>query len=67
MLQDIFHTPPKINVEPENDALEDDYPSPGCILRFHVIFFRVVFHGYSNRLQDANAKHMMDLLSTYSQ
>ena len=30
-----FHcgvTPPKINVEPENNGLEDDF----CILRFHV-------------------------------
>ena len=29
-------TPPKINIEPENDGLEDDFPFPGGILRFHV-------------------------------
>ena len=30
-------TPPKINIEPENDGLEDDFPDfQGCILRFHV-------------------------------
>ena len=29
-------TPRKINIEPENDGLEDDFPFPGCILRFHV-------------------------------
>ena len=29
-------TPWKINIEPENDGLEDDFPFPGCILRFHV-------------------------------
>ena len=29
-------TPPKIDIEPENDGLEDDFPFPGCILRFHV-------------------------------
>ena len=29
-------TPPKINIEPENDGLEDDFPLPGVILRFHV-------------------------------
>ena len=29
-------TPPKINIEPENDDLEDDFPFQGCILRFHV-------------------------------
>ena len=23
------HTPPKINIEPENDGLEDDFPLPG--------------------------------------
>ena len=30
--------PPKNNIEPENDGLEDDFPFPvqGCILRFHV-------------------------------
>ena len=30
------HTPPKINIEPENDGWEYDFPFPGCILRFHV-------------------------------
>ena len=29
-------TPPKINIEPENDGLEDDFPFQGSILRFHV-------------------------------
>ena len=29
-------TPPKINIEPENDGLDDVSPFPGCILRFHV-------------------------------
>ena len=23
------YTPPKINIEPENDGLEDDFPFPG--------------------------------------
>ena len=23
------YTPPKINIEPENDGLEDDFPLPG--------------------------------------
>ena len=23
------HTPPKINIDPENDGLEDDFPFPG--------------------------------------
>ena len=31
-----WDTPPKINIEPENDDLEDDFPFQGCILRFHV-------------------------------
>ena len=31
-----YNTPPKINIEPENDGLEDDFPFQGCILRFHV-------------------------------
>ena len=31
-----FDTPPKINIEPENDDLEDNFPFQGCILRFHV-------------------------------
>ena len=30
------HAPPKINIEPENDGLEDVFPFQGCILRFHV-------------------------------
>ena len=25
----IKHTPLKINIEPENDSLEDDFPFPG--------------------------------------
>ena len=25
----IPNTPPKINIEPENDGLEDDFPFPG--------------------------------------
>ena len=29
-------TPPKINIEPENDGLEDDFPFQGSILRFHI-------------------------------
>ena len=30
-------TLPKINIEPKNDGLEDDFPFQGaCILRFHV-------------------------------
>ena len=29
-------TPLTINIEPENDGLEDDFPFSGCILRFHV-------------------------------
>ena len=30
-------TPPKNNIELENDALEDDFPFPGVkTLRFHV-------------------------------
>ena len=29
-------TPRKINIDPENDGLEDYFPFPGCILRFHV-------------------------------
>ena len=24
-----LYTPPKINIEPENDGLEDEYPFPG--------------------------------------
>jgi len=29
--------PPKINIEPENDDLEDDFSIPGVLnLRFHV-------------------------------
>ena len=24
-----WNTPPKINIEPENDGLEDDFPFPG--------------------------------------
>ena len=24
-----IYTPPKINIEPENDGLEDDFPFPG--------------------------------------
>ena len=31
-----IYTPPKINIEPENDGLEDDFPFKGSILRFHV-------------------------------
>ena len=27
-----LYTPPKINIKPENDGLEDDFP----LLRFHV-------------------------------
>ena len=30
------HTPPKINIEPQNNGLEDDFPGQGGILRFHV-------------------------------
>ena len=30
------HTPRKINMEPDSDSLEDDFPNfQGCILRFH--------------------------------
>ena len=29
-------TPPKINIEPGNDGLEDDFPVQGSILGFHV-------------------------------
>ena len=25
----IYNTPPKINIEPENDGLQDDFPLPG--------------------------------------
>ncbi len=25
----VLNTPPKINIEPENDGLEDDFPLPG--------------------------------------
>ena len=25
----LHYTPPKINIEPENDGLEDDFPLPG--------------------------------------
>ena len=33
----LWITPPKINIEPENDGLEDDFPLPGVFsLRFHV-------------------------------
>ena len=33
-------TPPKINIEPENDGLEDDFPFPRVEhLRFHVVIF----------------------------
>ena len=28
-------TPPKINIEPENDGLEDDFPFNWVNLRFH--------------------------------
>ena len=41
----IFLTPPKINIEPENDALEDDFKNSifhGCILRFQPLIFRGV-------------------------
>ena len=31
-----LNTPRKININPENDGLEDDFPFQGCILRFHV-------------------------------
>ena len=36
--------PPKINIEPENDGLEDDFPSPGvwCILMFQPLISRGV-------------------------
>ena len=40
-----FLTPPKINIEPENDALEDDFKNSifhGCILRFQPLIFRGV-------------------------
>ena len=26
---DLIRTPPKINIEPENGGLEDDFPFPG--------------------------------------
>ena len=32
----IAFPPPKSNIEPENDGLEDDFPLSSCILRFHV-------------------------------
>ena len=35
-----MQTPPKFNIEPENDDLEDAVPFPGCIVRFHVFRFR---------------------------
>ena len=28
-LLEVFITPPKFNMEPENDGLEDDFPFPG--------------------------------------
>ena len=31
----ISNTPPKINIEPEHDGLEDDFPFQRSILRFH--------------------------------
>ena len=34
----MMFTPPKFNIAPENDGLEDDFPFPGCILRCHVSF-----------------------------
>ena len=36
--EDAIHvTPRKMNIEPGNDGLEDDFPKfQGCILRFHV-------------------------------
>ena len=38
MREDAIHvTPQKINIEPGNDGLEDDFPKfQGCSLRFHV-------------------------------
>ena len=39
-------TPRKINIEPENEGLEDDFPNfQGCILRFHVNFPGCIIFG----------------------
>ena len=35
-------TPSKINVEPENDGLEDDYPFPGVYSQCSMLIFRGV-------------------------
>ena len=32
----VMFTPPKINIEPENDGLEDDVPLPGVSCQVHV-------------------------------
>ena len=43
-------TPPKINIEPENHGLEDGFPFPGGILRFHVNLLGCIFmmHMFAN-------------------
>ena len=35
-------TPPKINIEPENDGLEDDFPFPGVVFSGSMLIFRGV-------------------------
>ena len=46
----IFNTPRKIHMEPENDALEDDFPFPvffsGSILIFGVVI--LMLHGFDS-------------------
>ena len=40
------NTPPKVNIEPENDGLEDEISLfQGCILRFHVNLSGCTFCG----------------------
>ena len=36
----VKNTPPKINIEPENDGLEDDFPLPGGVLSGSMLIFR---------------------------
>ena len=52
----VMSTPPKINIEPENDGLEDVFPCPGvysqvpavnlpgCILHLHLVSNQIQAH-----------------------